>query len=119
MSLEQELRVFQRRYLETNHLHRFFRIRPFTIRFYGDQDVFTFTISDDRFEVADTDANADVSIQANNESLQKLLQGECRLQELKKAELVTIRGSYTAILKAETLLYLNQSGTSENYQQTF
>ncbi|RXJ01791.1 hypothetical protein DS745_09965 [Anaerobacillus alkaliphilus] len=113
--MKQVLEFFQRRYKDSHHLHTLFKERPFTIVFEVETELYPVTIQAETIQLlrhTSEDVKIDVFIQGKEGALRKLLQGEERLQYLKKLDEITVQGTYTSVLKAETFLYLNCTSSS-------
>lgn len=110
MDFEQVVKGFQQRLLEAKHLQPFLKEQPFVIVLEAEDMIYTLSLSNldikvmkDSFE----ETQVNVMIQAGKAVFEKLLNGEDHLQKLAKRNELVLQGNYQAILKAETVFYLN------------
>ncbi|QOY36839.1 SCP2 sterol-binding domain-containing protein [Anaerobacillus isosaccharinicus] len=110
MEFEQVLQGFQQRLTEASHLQTFFKEKQFVVLFEIGSNSYTISLSTLHGQVmenTDESQKIDLTIQADEEVIKKLLKGQDRLQRLAKQNQLTVHGTYPAILKAETIFYLN------------
>lgn len=108
--MEKVLQNFQRRLEKASNLHQMLKERPFVICLEVMQEMYILHLQMGRFSIEkhqQFEDKIDVLIQGDELAITKLVNGVDRLQRLEKHGSLTIKGSFPAILKAETIFYLN------------
>lgn len=111
MEFKQVLQGFQQRLTEASHLQTLFKEKPFVVLFEMGSDSYMVSLSTQHEQVLknnNDDLKIDLTIQADEDVIKKLLKGYDRLQRLAKQDQLTVHGIYPAVLKAETIFYLNK-----------
>ncbi|OIJ18863.1 hypothetical protein BKP45_15140 [Anaerobacillus alkalidiazotrophicus] len=115
MVLDEVLQRFRQQFLQATHLKLIFKEKPYcilleptdgkvySIKFERDQIAFVSKSEVERF---------DVVISGVEKALLDVLTGKERLQRMYKRNELKIEGTYSAVLKAETIFYLNQCEVS-------
>ncbi|MFN7251870.1 MAG: SCP2 sterol-binding domain-containing protein [Anaerobacillus sp.] len=112
MQFERVLQGFQQRLKEASQLQAYLRENPFVIAIEVNSNIYTLRLSSDHEEFSKnsySDEKVNLTIQGNEEVIERLLKGLDRLQKLERQKELTVQGNYSAILKAETIFYLNNA----------
>lgn len=114
MELKLALYDFQQRLLQANHLMSIQKIGcfVFVINVVDDSFVFKLVENDITMSINDEVDRIDVTISGNLDVVMKLVYGHQPLRTLQKNEELLVEGRYSAVLKAETIFYLNQFETN-------
>ena len=112
MEIEQALDDFRRRLLLATHLQPFLQKNPLIIKLEVKEyeGHYIIKMANEVIEITKNNGKEDVDIVIGGEerAVTRLINGRDRLQRLEKNDLIIIEGKYSAILKAETIFYLNQ-----------
>lgn len=110
MELDQVLQRFRQQFQQATHVKSVLKERPLVISFElveGHTYLLKLTRDDVEFLFENEEVRFDVIIRGSIEAASYVLNGKERLQRLQKQNKLTVKGSYSAILKAETIFYLN------------
>jgi hypothetical protein len=112
MQFEEVLQGFQLRLKEASQLQAYITEKPLVIVLEVGFNTYTLRLSSEHEKFSknfSSDEKVNVTIRANEEVIERLLKGLERLQKLEKQKELTLEGNYSAILKAETIFYLNNA----------
>jgi hypothetical protein len=112
MRFERVLQGFQQRLKEASQLQAYLTEIPFVIVLEVNSNIYTLRLSSDHEEFSKnsgSEEKVNLSIQGNEEVIERLLNGSDRLQKFERLKEITLQGNYSAILKAETIFYLNNA----------
>lgn len=109
MELKDVLQGFRQRLLCGEHLTPLYKEKDFSIVIDVSDCCYMIELSNDCVDIRINNEveNADLFIEGQKNALIQLINGAKRLQRLQKQEDIRLKGTYSAVLKAETIFYLN------------
>lgn len=109
MTVEHALQSFKERILTAHHLTTFLKKKPITVGLSSNGNNYYLEIKNDLVAwTTNEPEEVQLFIHGDEEALVRLVSGTHRLQRLCNRRDVSLKGSYSSILRAETIFYLNE-----------